>query len=568
MDRIMKDDYVIVLAGGAGQGIQAIESILTSLLKKSGYHLYATKEYMSRVRGGVNSTSIRVSSSKVTAYTERIDLLIPLVGDAISHLSGRISHDTIIIGDKSVLGGDRTVDIPFAAIASELGNAVYANTVAVGVICGLFGLDAKLCGEFITGYFAGKAENVRDGNLNALKRGYADGERLHTTVGIEIKPDDNVHGEIVLSGSEAVAMGAVAGGCDYVCGYPMSPSTGVLERMAEYSKRFDIIVEQVEDEVGVINMALGAWYAGARAMVTTSGGGFALMSEGLSLCGMIESPLVIHLAQRPGPATGLPTRTEQGDLNLALYAGHGDFPRIILAPGTLEEGYSCTRRAFDLADKYQIPVFILTDQYFVDTYYNTPIFEIPADPPRKHIVKNDAGYKRFAFTENGISPRSVPGFGGGIVCVDSDEHDEGGYIIEDAETRVKMVDKRLRKFKAFNAEIIQPTRIGGKDNKTVIVCWGSTFHMVTEACERIGSDDITVLHFSWIFPLPDTIADELRRARTVIAIENNATGQFSDLIKLTTGFDITRRILKYDGHPFSVEEIGDGISGMLKAGTK
>ncbi len=219
--------------------------------------------------------------------------------------------------------------------------------------------------------------------------------------------------DLLLSGSEAIALGALAGGCDYVCGYPMSPSTGVLERMAALSRTFDIVVEQVEDEIGVVNMALGAWYAGARALVTTSGGGFALMGEGISLCGMIESPLVLHLAQRPGPATGLPTRTEQGDLDLVLHAGHGDFPRVILAPGTLAEGFALTQKAFSLADRCQVPVFILTDQFFVDSRCNTPAFAAAGPPPEKHVVKTDPGYRRFALTADGISPRGIPGYGCG-----------------------------------------------------------------------------------------------------------------------------------------------------------
>ena len=230
--------------------------------------------------------------------------------------------------------------------------------------------------------------------------------------------------ELLLSGSDAISLGALAGGCDYVCGYPMSPSTSVLEKMAAYAKKFDIIVEQVEDEIGVVNMALGAWYAGARALVTTSGGGFALMCEGISLGGMIESPLVLHLAQRPGPATGLPTRTEQGDLDMVLYAGHGDFPRIILAPGTLADGFTLTQKAFNLSAKYQVPVFILTDQFFVDSRYNTPVFDTGDLKVEKHIVKTDKDYKRFSLTKNGISPRGIPGYGSGNVCADSDEHDE------------------------------------------------------------------------------------------------------------------------------------------------
>jgi 2-oxoglutarate ferredoxin oxidoreductase subunit alpha len=343
----------------------------------------------------------------------------------------------------------------------------------------------------------------------------------------------------------------------------MSPSTSVLEKMASYSRKFDIIVEQVEDEAGVVNMALGAWYAGARALVTTSGGGFALMCEGISLCGMIESPLVLHLAQRPGPATGLPTRTEQGDLDMVLNAGHGDFPRIILAPGTLAEGFALTQKAFNLSDKYQVPVFILTDQFFVDSKYNTPVFAATDLKVEKYIVKTEKGYKRFFLAKNGISPRGIPGYGSGNVCADSDEHDEGGYITEDLDLRIKMVDKRLKKFTAIKAEIISPKLVGNDDYKTLVVCWGSTLNTVTEAVETLGEKDIAVLHFSWLFPLPENTGEYLKKALKIIVIENNSSAQFAKLIKLTTGYDIEHKVLKYNGLPFSVEEVKKEIQKFI-----
>ena len=276
-------------------------------------------------------------------------------------------------------------------------------------------------------YFSDKDEKIQAKNAEAITKGHELGKNL-SEIDITIAESKAVKTHLLMNGTEAVALGALAGGCNYICGYPMSPATGVLQNMAAYSKNFDIIAEQVEDEVGVINMALGAWYAGARAMITTSGGGFALMGEGLSLCGMMESPLVIHLAQRPGPATGLATRTEQGDLNLALYAGHGDFPRIILAPGTLEEGFTLTQKAFNLAEKYQVPVFVLTDQYYVNTKYNTCLFDTTDLKVEKHIVETKQDYKRFALTENGISPRGIPGYGSGYVCASGNEHYESGQI--------------------------------------------------------------------------------------------------------------------------------------------
>jgi 2-oxoglutarate/2-oxoacid ferredoxin oxidoreductase subunit alpha len=562
MKRNITDDLVIVLAGEAGQGIQSIESILSSLLKRSGYNLFSTSEFMSRVRGGANSTEIRVSSKPVAGFLERIDILIPLHSEAIPHLEKRITADTVVIGEKDKIKYENIIDVQFTKIATEIGNAVFSNTVAAGFICGLLKIDVKECDDYIFEYFSKKNEDIKNKNLEAMKKGYEAGRDL-SEINITIKKFNDVKGHLLLSGADAVALGAVAGGCNYVCGYPMSPATNVLEKMASYSRKFDIIVEQVEDEVGVVNMALGAWYAGARALVTTSGGGFALMCEGISLCGMIESPLVLHLGQRPGPATGLPTRTEQGDLNLVLYAGHGHFPRIILAPGTLEEGFTLTQKAFNISDRYQVPVFILTDQYFIDSSYNTPVFNTENITIEKHIVKTEKDYRRFSPAENGISPRGIPGYGSGIVCVDSDEHDEGGYITEDHDVRVRMVDKRLKKFESIKSESIPPKLVGADDYSTLVVCWGSTFNIVVEAVEALKDKNIAVLHFSWIYPLPEDTGEYLKKASSVIIVENNSSAALAQLIKVSTGYLIDKKILKYNGLQFSVEEVMKEIQKFM-----
>jgi len=310
-------------------------------------------------------------------------------------------------------------------------------------------------------------------------------------------------------------------------------------------------------------MAIGAWYAGARAMVTTSGGGFALMTEGLSLAGMLESPIVIHLAQRPGPATGLPTRTEQADLELALYAGHGEFPRIIFAPGKIGDGFYLTQKAFNLADKYQVPVFLLTDQYFVDSYYNTAFLDLSDINIEKHIVKTEVDYERYKLTATGISPRGIPGFGQGLVVVDSDEHDQAGHITEDLGLRTKMVNKRLRRFQLLKNEIIPPELVGPESYKNLVVCWGSTYNIVGEAVKNLGRDDVALLHFKQVYPLPSETKDYLHKAEKTIIVEGNATSQFAKLIKLNTEFDIKERILKYNGLSFYVEELTEKLNELL-----
>ena len=386
-------------------------------------------------------------------------------------------------------------------------------------------------------------------------------------IAIDIEADPAVSDELMLTGADAISLGAVAGGCDYVCAYPMSPGTTVLAAMAEYSKRFDIVVEQVEDEIGVANMAIGAWYAGARALVTTSGGGFALMSEAMSPFGLHrDAPRRPH---RPEAGTGhgdSPTRTEQGDLNLAIHAGHGDFLKVVLAPGDLEEGFSLARTAFDVADRYQSPVFILTDQFYVDSYYTTPLFDIPDAPPRKHVVKTAADYRRYALgSPDGLSPRGLPGLGQGIVCVDSDEHDEGGYITEDAAMRKAMVAKRLAKIAAVRKDILPPKLYGDPQYRVLLLGWGSVKGPVIEAMTSVGLPGIAYLHFPWVYPLPDGVADYMSAASTCVAIEGNATGQFADLVEFETGRRFNHRILKSDGFQYSVEELAERIFALAQA---
>ncbi len=567
-----KDDLSIVLCGRAGQGIQTVEHLLTRVFKLAGYNVFATKEYMSRIRGGTNSTQIRISSGPVRASVDRIDILVPLNQGAMRHVEKRISPQTIILAEEETTSDDseptgyRFVEVPFTKTASEIGNKIYSNVVAVGTIAGLLGIELRTVGGYVKKFFSAKSDDVMQKNVAAAEKGFNLGADLVNSakIRIEIQSDASVDEQILLSGTEAVALGAIAGGCNFISSYPMSPSTGVLAFLAKQAKDFEIIVEQAEDEIAAMNMAIGAWYAGARAMVTTSGGGFALMTEGLSLAGMLESPMVIHLAQRPGPATGLPTRTEQADLELALYAGHGEFPRIVMAPGKTDDGFYLTQKAFGLADKYQVPVFILTDQYFVDSYYNTARLDLSEIDIEKHIIRTDVGYRRYELTANGVSPRGIPGFGQGQVVVDSDEHDEAGHITEDLDLRTEMVDKRLRKLELLQYEVVPPELVGPEDYRSLVACWGSTYNIVTEAVRNLGRDDLAILHFSQVYPLPNETSDYLKKARKTVIVENNATSQFAKLIKLHTGIDIRERILKYNGLSFCVEELTKRLTEAFK----
>ena len=563
-------DISIVLCGEAGQGIETIEDILTKYLKESRYNIFSAREYMSRIRGGVNSTEIRISPNPVKAYVDRIDLLFAFSNNAIDHLKERISEKTIIFGDKEVVGNlENVVDIPLLKTTKKIGGSFYLNTVTAGVISGLLNLSEYELRNFIKKYFERKGEEIINKNLEAITEGFQLAKNiLESGISIKAKKSEelsrDIGKDILFSGTEAVALGALAGGCNFISAYPMSPATGVISFMASNSKDFEVIAEQAEDEISAMNMAIGSWYAGGRGMTTTSGGGFALMEEGLSLSGMTETPVVVHIGQRPSPATGLPTRTEQGDLDLALYAGHGDFARVVLSPGNLEDCFYLSKYAFSLADRLQIPVFILTDQYLLNLQYNIPSLDYNKYPVKRYVVKTEKYYRRYELNKTGISPRGIPGFGEGTVVQTGNEHDETGHSTENAILRKKMVEKRYNeKLNQLKNEVIYPELIGGKAYRNLLIGWGSTRCIIEEALKELRDPKLGFLHFKQLYPLPREVMGYLMNAEKVIAIENNASGQFANLIRRETGFEIKNRILKYDGRSFSVEEVATKVREIL-----
>lgn len=550
----------VVISGAAGQGIQAVEELLSNVVKDSDLYVFATKEYMSRVRGGNNSTTLRISCKPVYANIDRIDLLLVLNENAIERHRWRMTPSTIVLGEeKFVKDEPNHVVVEFSKIAESFGNRIYANSVATGVLAGIMELDIDALKKNIEEYFSKKGNEVVNSNVSAALRGYELGRNLGLK--LELKKCEEVRKKNLLNGSMAVALGAVAGGCNFVSSYPMSPSTAVFTELARLAKDHGILVEQAEDEIAAANMVIAAWYAGARGLVTTSGGGFALMCEAISLAGMIETPIVVHLGQRPGPATGLPTRTEQADLNLVLYAGHGEFARVIYAPGSIEEAYELTAKAFNVADKFQIPVFVLTDQYLLDSYYL--VDDLPKMDIERYIVKTDTNYRRYTVTEDGISPRGIPGYGEGLVRVDSDEHDEFGHITESALVRKTMVEKRLRKMNKIIQEALPPKFSGPKDYEVLVVSWGSTRLIVEEALRSFSNHKIAHLHFSQVYPIHPSAKEYFEKAKRIIFIEQNATGQFANLVQQTFRIDTSERILKYDGHAYSVEQVAKAIRERL-----
>ena len=373
-------------------------------------------------------------------------------------------------------------------------------------------------------------------------------------------PTKDFPSKLILNGHEALALGALSAGLKFFAFYPMSPSTSIGLTLAAQAQEMGLVVEQAEDEIAAINLALGASFAGAPSMVATSGGGFALMAEGVSLAGMTETPIVIVVAQRPGPATGLPTRTEQGDLEFVLHAGHGEFPRAIFAPGSVAECFHLTRKALEMAERSQGPVFILTDQFMADSYRDVDPFDLsrlpavlPAAPP---LITEP--YLRYALTESGVSPRLFPGRTEHLVVADSDEHTEDGHLTEDLTVRSRMVEKRGRKLKILQEAAVPPEFLGEPRPDLLLVTWGSSRGAVGEAAARLTAQGrrTAVLHFSQVWPLvPDRFLSLLQEAGEMIAVEMNATGQFSRLLRRETGAHIKKTILRYDGLPLTSDYI-------------
>ena len=543
------DEISIVLSGEAGKGLKTVEEMVTKILAQDGYNIYASKEIMSRVRGGNNTTQISVSNSYIGSYVNKTDFLFVFNPNALYRLEDRIQKETVIIGPKSFFkeedfGKYNIKEAEFLRLASEIGNPIYSNTIVMGMILGMLNATKEEVYKALDEKFARKGEKLVQENIAAFEKGYSLGEEYKLNLK---KGEPQKH----ISGNEAVTYGAAAGGMNFVAAYPMSPGTDVVMLAAQWEKEFGIIVEQAEDEIAAVNMVLGAWYAGARAMTSTSGGGFALMEEAISMSGIGELPLVIHNAMRPGPGTGLPTRTEQGDLNLAMYAGHGDFPRVLLAPTSLESGVELGQKAFNIADKYQVPVIILSDANYLSQSMN--LGKVNLEENEYHVVESTEDYKRYQYTESGISPRSVPGYGKGLVKVDSDEHTEEGLITEDFDVRIKMMDKRMKKLDKYVD--IEPELVGNPDYETLIVGWGSTYGAIKEALLKSGNEKTAFLSFKQVFPLPKSTKSYLDKAKKLVLIENNAVGHFGDLIKLKTGVEFHKKVLKYNGLPFNIEEL-------------
>ncbi len=552
----------VVIGGEAGQGLVTVGELLARSFVRSGYHILVTQNYMSRIRGGHNTFSIRVSVAPVAAPQEPIDVLVALDADTVRLHREDVMHadGVVVIDDSAAAEAGRWVRVPF----KKLADPKYENVAALGVVAALLGLDKPVVSEAVVAYFGSKDTIVVEANRTAVDAAYAWAATAPRLIR-KLAPADASAARLMLNGNEALALGALAGGVKFCAFYPMSPSTSIVLNLVKHADAMGLIVEQAEDEIAAINMAIGASFAGSRSMTATSGGGFALMTGGVSLAAVTETPVVIVVAQRPGPATGLPTRTEQADLEFVLHAGHGEFPRAVFAPGSIQACFELMRRTFALAEASQGPVFLLTDQFLADSYRDVPAFRLD-DAAARVLPPQEPSpepYRRYALTASGVSPRRIPGVSRDLVVADSDEHDEAGHITEDLKLRAKMVAKRLRKLKVLTDNVVAPAYDGGDAPDILLMNWGSTQGAVDEAAERMRAEGRSVgtLHFSQVWPLvPAQFLDRLRGARRVVCVEGNAMGQFSRLIRRESGFTVGGLVTRYDGLPFTPEYIIEGLS--------
>lgn len=548
----------IMIGGAAGQGLVTVGQLLAKSLVRAGYEIVVRQDYMSRVRGGHNTFTIRTGVAPIKASSEIVDVLVAMNQETIELHTAELADGGVVLCDQQLDRGNAPgLGLPLGDLAPK---PIFQNVAALGVIAASLGIAQDIPAQLLADTFGKKGEAIVQQNQDVLQAAY-DWMEQQDVLFEPLAPAPSRKPRMLIQGNEAIALGALAAGANFCSYYPMTPATSIAQNLITHGPKMGVVVEQAEDEIAAMNMGIGASFAGARTIVPTSGGGFALMTEGVSLAAVSETPIVCALAMRPGPATGLPTRTEQADLNLALYAGHGEYPRAVFAPGTVEQCFKLAHKSFDIAEKYQSPVFLLTDQYLADSLRGVEPFDARSLPePTRPLLEWDGAddYKRYAFTDSGVSPRLVPGFSKHTVLGDSHEHFEDGHITEDIDIRIRMKDKRLRKGDGMREEALAPDCYGADSPDVLLVNWGSTMGPVEEAVDVLQARGVKAasMHFSQVWPLNEQqFLSQLKAAGKVVCVESNALGQFADLIRQTTGFDFHGRVLKYDGRPFTAAYI-------------
>ncbi|MHC4749644.1 MAG: 2-oxoacid:acceptor oxidoreductase subunit alpha [Planctomycetota bacterium] len=574
-------DISIRIGGEAGQGIQSVSSIIARTFVRHDFYVFVNPDFASRIRGGHNFDQVRISNNPVQAVDDNVHILIALDKETTRQdidclaESGFLLYDGDAIGFKSKKSNH--LSIPFTQIATDVGKSkIMVNSVATGAIIALLDFDLKPVLDGLQEQFEGKGSEMVARNQQSATAGY-DFIRQH----VKDKPSFRVPSaklvrkKMLLTGSQALSLGAMASGLKFYSGYPMSPATAIMEFISSQAEKYNIVLEQAEDEIAAINMVIGANFAGVRSMTATSGGGFCLMVEALSLAGMTETPAVIVVAQRPGPSTGLPTRTEQADFNFVMHAGHGEFPRAILAPGHPKQALYLISKAFNLADKYQTPIIVLVDQHFNDAFFTVDELDFQNITIDRGYVVTDQDipsphqYKRYAPSQSGISPRILPGHTKAVVYVDSDEHTEEGHITEGAAVRKHMMRKRMKKLEGLRQEMGSPEIYPTGQAELVVMGWGSTYGVIKEAVDKLNRNRIVaqMIHFSEIFPFnPRNLPPGALEKVKIVAVENNYTGQFADFFSKSTGVRIDQKILKYDGRPFTSRDILEQIKQENNSG--
>ena len=579
----MAADFNWAVGGEAGDGIDSTGKIFAQALSRAGRHVFTSKDFASRIRGGYTAYKIRTSVDRVQSVVNRLDVLIALTPRTIEENLDELHDGSVIIYD-----GERTtmqdapipdgvigLDVPLKRLAEDAGGAIMRNVVALGAACAVTGFPIENLDSALEKRFGAKGQKLVDNNKEAARKGQSYvGDNHDHDFEYDLETTDNDY--VLLNGDEAIGMGAIAAGCRYYAGYPITPATDVMEYLKGRIEQYGGHVVQAEDELSAINMALGAARAGARAMTATSGPGIDLMTESFGLVATTETPLVICNVMRSGPSTGMPTKQEQGDLNAMLYGGHGEIPRFVLAPTTIDECFWKTVEAFNLAEKYQLPVYLtadlslaVTEQTFEPDAFDMDAVEIDrgklVDEDGLAEWQNEKGqFQPHALTDDGISPRAVPGTADGAHMTTGLEHDELGRRTEDTEMRIKQVDKRDRKVKtAKQREDWEPREFGESDADTLIVSWGSNEGAMVEAIDMLADDGIDVRFISvpYIFPRPD-LGDAIDDAEDVFVVECNNNGQFADLLERDALARVDR-INKYNGVRFTADELAERISGAL-----